>query len=185
MSQRNCNIYLPHRELCHCLTFLGVLSLSVLKEIILLQTESEGELAICLEDWRLWAMRQRSQPWWDLLASYEQWNTLAKAAEKLAIVLLFSKNKRHVCVQFPAFLSIAIGLFGWPCSMSKRCSVALVFLFQMVLTGLLFNSGVWNLVCCYGNEVLQLQKSNAWDNCWCQVVTCLLFLSVFSSRHFI
>lgn len=58
------------------------------------------------------------------------------------------------------------------------------FLCQMVLTGLLLNSGVWHLVYCYGNEILQLQKGNARDNCRCQVTTCPLFLSVSLNKYF-
>lgn len=48
-----------------------------------------------------------------------------------------------------------------------------------VLTGLLFNSGIWDLVCCYGNEILQLQKTSAWDSCWCQVVTSFVLACIF------
>lgn len=113
-----------------------------------------------------------------------------KLLRSLQQLYRLTKKKLNVCIRFLAerretFLSVDVGLFGWHCQMSKRCSAALVFVFQMVLTGLLFNSGVWDLVCCYGNEILQLQKSNAWDNCWCQVLTCLLFLSVFLNKHFI
>ncbi|XP_027757864.1 uncharacterized protein LOC114066954 isoform X1 [Empidonax traillii] len=66
----------------------------------------------------------------------------------------------------PKNVWLSLGL--WHCSVSKHGSVVLVLLCQMALTGLLFNSGIRNLVYCYGNEILQHQKSNAWDNCWCQ-----------------
>lgn len=87
--------------------------------------------------------------------------------------------------QREAFLSVCVGLFGWCCSVPKCGNAALAFLRQMVLTGLLFNSGIWHLVYCYGNEILQLQKGNARDNCWCQVTTRPLFLSVLLNNHFI
>lgn len=128
--------------------------------------------------WSLWVIRQWSQPLWDLLASAEQWNMLTQAAEKLVMTALKLKKIQWIVYSGrEAFLCVRVALFG--------SSAALAFLCQMVLTGLLSNSGVWHLVYCYGNEILQLQKGDARDNCRCQVTTCPLSLSVLLNEHFI
>lgn len=173
------NIYLPCSECCHHPNFLAVLSLPVFERIIiLLQIRVEGELVTCSEDWSLWVIRQWSQLWWDLLASAEQRNMLTQAAEKLVMTALKLKKIQWIVYSGrEAFLCVRVALFG--------SSAALAFLCQMVLTGLLSNSGVWHLVYCYGNEILQLQKGDARDNCGCQVTTCPLSLSVLLNEHFI